>query len=251
MKRIRFAIRRCRPALFLTFLLTVTCTALPAALEADEPDTGWPRIIETSRGHSIVVYEPRVASFKGNSITGDAAASIQPPGDGEPTFGAIWFQATVKTDSDAKTVTLTDLDVTQVKFPENSPQLEETVAAIVEREIPKSSRPWPIDRVYARLQAEQKEREAAGTIKNDAPAILTSTTPAVLLVFQGEPQVRPVPSSDLSRVVNTGQFVAYDDGGKNYYLAYGPYWYQAKNPLGEWDVIANPPSNVLALMPEE
>ena len=250
MKRILFAVRRCRPAPLLTLLLLLL-VALPHALWAQSSDTGWPRAIKASGGHSVIVYEPRVASFKGNTLTGDAAAAIQPPGEGEPTFGAIWFDATVKMDSDAKTVTLVDLDVTQVKFPESSPKLEETVAALVEREIPKSARPWPIDRIYAGLQAEQNEREAATTIKNDAPAILISTTPAVLLAFQGDPQVRPVQDSDLSRVVNTGQFVAYDDGGKNYYLSYGPYWYQAKNPLGEWDVIANPPSNVMALMPED
>ena len=250
MKRFLSAVRRCRPAPLLTLLLFLALS-VPALAWADDPGTGWPRTIETSRGHNIIVYEPRVASFKGNTLTADAAAAIQPPGDGEPTFGAIWFTATVKMVDDAKAVRFTDLDVTQVKFPQNSPQLEETVAAILEREIPKSDRKWPVDRIYAGLQAEQNEREAAGTIKNDAPAILISTRPAVLLAFQGEPQVRPVQGSDLSRVVNTGQFVAYDDGGKNYYLSYGPYWYQAKNPLGEWEVIANPPSNVLSLMPED
>ena len=125
MKRFRFAVRRCRPAplLALVLALSLGIAATPAASRADDSDTGWPRTIEASRGHNVIVYEPRIASFKGNTLTGDAAAALQPPGDGEPTFGAIWFTATVKMDSDGKTARLTDLDVTQVKFPESSPQL--------------------------------------------------------------------------------------------------------------------------------
>jgi hypothetical protein len=53
---------------------------------------GLARTIEASRGHKIIVYEPRVTSFKGRELSANAATAIQPPGDDEPTFGAIWFE---------------------------------------------------------------------------------------------------------------------------------------------------------------
>jgi hypothetical protein len=248
---LRLFVPRRRPGLLQSLVPALALTLFSATASAGPPETGWPRVIEASRGHSIVVYEPRVTSFKGRVLTANAATSIQPPGDEEPTFGVIWFTADLEADSDGKSVKIERLEVTNAKFPENTPQLEEAVGAILERELPKSNQPWPLDRVYAGLEAEKDESATAAKIRNDAPAILISTTPTVLLVFQGEPQTRPVPDSELSRVVNTGHFVVLDGGGKNYYLSHGPYWYQAKDPMGPWEVIGNPPSNVQALKPED
>lgn len=248
-----FASRRGRPAspsALALLLLMLACPLLPARVQAHPAETGWPRLLETSRGHSIVVYEPRVTSFEGRVLTASAAASIQPPGDGEPTFGAIWFTAELEAGSDGRAVRIARVEVTRAKFPESTPRLEETVAAIVERELP-GSNPWSLDRIYAGLEADKNERAAAATIRNDAPEIFVSTAPAVLLVYQGEPQARRVPDTDLSRIVNTGHFVVYDGAGRNYYLAHGPYWYRAKDALGPWEAIANPPSRVAALEPED
>jgi hypothetical protein len=247
------ASRRRRPAPFLIFMLAIASTllAVDVTAKAKEAETGWPRILEASRGHSVVVYEPRVTSFQGRELKCNAAASIQPPDDAEPTFGAIWFTAELEADSDGKAVRIEQLEVTSVKFPENTPQLEENIAAIVERELPKSDRPWPLDRIYAGLEAEKNERATAAKIRNDAPEILVSTSPAVLLAYQGEPQIQPVSNSELSLVVNTAHLVVYDGGGKNYYLAHGSYWYQAREVMGPWEAIANPPSNVLAMKPSD
>jgi hypothetical protein len=238
---------RLLPLLLLLFVLTPGLRV--SAAPADDSETGWPRTIKTPKGRQVTIYEPRVDSFKGKELEGHAAAAIEPVDKGgEPVFGAFWFRSEVKMIKDGSAVKIEEIVVDRAKFPDTGPGLEENLSALIEKELPKNDEPWPLDRVYASMDASKQERAAEGTMNNNPPEIFVSEGPAVLLLFDGEPQLRPVSDSDVSRVVNTTQVVFFKD--KNYYLASNGYWFQSKDPLGEWKPISNPPKDVREAAPE-
>src|SRR5438045_2223674 len=73
------------------------------AARAEEPE--WPLAIE-SGGARILLYQPQPESFQGDRLTARAAVSVRRQGEAEPSFGAIWIDARVSTDRDARTVTI-------------------------------------------------------------------------------------------------------------------------------------------------
>jgi hypothetical protein len=243
---------RLLPLALLLSVLALGLNTAPARSADSSTEPGWPRTIKSPKGRHITIYEPRVDKFKGRDLEGHAAAAIEPPDEkGEPTFGVFWFRSDVKMNKDGSAVTIEEIVVDRAKFPDTAPSLEENFSALVERELPKNDDPWPLDRIYASLEATQKEQTAEGTLSNKPPEIYVSEAPAVLLLFDGDPQLRPVSDSKLSRVVNTTQVVIFDPDGKNYYLSSNGYWFQTKDPLTEWKPISNPPKKVLEAAPDE
>jgi len=73
-------------------------------------DMGWPRDINTPEG-VLTIYQPQVETFKGDQLTSRAAVSIQLKGKYEPVFGAVWTNARVSTDRDARLVRILDIKV--------------------------------------------------------------------------------------------------------------------------------------------
>ncbi len=233
------------------FALLLASIVILTTASTARSDTTWPHEIKTSKGSTLSIYEPRLETLEGNQLSGHAACSVRPAGGSDPIFGVFWFTATVTTDTAARAVKLLSIDVTRVKFPDRSPGMEKSFASIVERDLPASELFWPMAWMNEAFQATKAERAASAKINNNPPAIIVSTKPAVLIQLDGEPQLRPIDDSDLSRIVNTPYFVVYDPAGKNYYLGSDQFWYESKDPMSSWTVIANPPSNVLALKPEK
>ena len=228
--------------------LLLASLAVAGTASAARTDTVWPHEFKTSKGTVLSIYEPQLESLEGDRLTGHGACSVRGSSGSEPIFGVFWFTATVK--RDAATVKLVSIDVTQVKFPDRAPEVEKSFATIVERDLPGSDLSWTTEWMNEALQASKAERGASEQINNTPPAIVVSTEPTVLIQYDGEPQLRPIDGAELSRVVNTPYFVVFDPAGKNYYLGSDQFWYQAKDAKGPWEVIANPPSNVIALKPE-
>ena len=90
-------------------------TVFPRVLPAQGDDPGWPRELAIEKG-SIVIYQPQAETFKDNILTGRAAMALKLTAKPEPIFGAFWFRAKVNTDKDSRTATLTELDVTRVRW---------------------------------------------------------------------------------------------------------------------------------------
>jgi len=233
------------------FALLLASIAILTAASAARSDTAWPHAMKTSKGSMLSIYEPSLETLEGDRLSGHAACSVRPAGESDPIFGVFWFTASVTTDKASREVKLVSIDVTQVKFPDRASELEKSFATIMERDLPASGLSWSMDWMNEALQATKAERAASTKINNNPPAIVVSTDPAVLIQFDGEPLRRPIEGSDLSRIVNTPYFVVYDPARKRYYLGSDQYWYESKEPLGPWTVIKKPPSNVLALKPEE
>ncbi len=223
-------------------LLTIILCGNTTLLSAEE---GWPRQIKTSKAE-IIIYQPQPETFEENKLTARAAVGVTLKDVKEPVFGAIWIDARVETDRDAGIVTVVDINVHNIRFPDATDQQTSKLKELLEREIPKWELDISLENLTATLAAVEKEQAAAKNLKNDPPKIIFSSEPAVLLSYDGEPQLRKIENSDMMRVVNTPLPVILETASNTYYLSGGEIWYKAADAKGPWQYIDTPPEEVAA-----
>jgi len=230
-----------------TVLLLVLCAGvLRAAALTPDP---WPREFTTPKGNRAVIYQPQIETFKGDTLTGRAAVSVTRKGEKTPKFGVIFFSAGVSVDRDDRTVEILRLKVSRVRFPDITPEKEKAFAGIVEAEVPKWNLVISYDRVLEAVKIAEREKKSAQGLRNEPPKILFAQEPTVLVVLDGEPQLRDVDSAPgLKVVVNTAFFMVLDTRTNRYYLAGGQkWWYEAPDAKGPWKPIGGPPSDIASL----
>lgn len=231
-------------AIFILFLVTLGLS--PSAL-ADE---NWPREIKTSKA-VIHLYQPQPEAFKGNTLKARAAIGITLENRKDPVFGAVWLTARVETDRSAGIVHIVDISVDNIRLPEAGGDQTGRLKKLLETEIPKWALDVSLEGLTATLAAAEKEGTAAQNLSTKPPHILFSEEPAVLLMYDGAPQLRKIDNSSMMRVINTPLPVILESSSKTYYLSGGDIWYRAKDAMGPWEPVKNPPAAVSKLVPEK
>jgi hypothetical protein len=195
------------------------------------------------------MYQPQIETFKGDTLTGRAAVSVTKKGEKSPKFGVIFFSAGVSVDRDDRSVEILRLKVNRVRFPNITPEKEKTFAGIVEAEVPKWNLVISYDRALEAVKVAGREKKSAQGLKNDPPKVLFAQEPTVLVVLDGEPQLRDVETAPgLKVVVNTALFMVLDTRNNRYYLAGGKkWWYEAPDAKGPWRSIGGPPADIADL----
>jgi len=190
-------------------------TAAPALAQDD--DNPWPIQIDDPRA-TIIVYQPQPESFENTIVTARAALSVTEAGKTEPIFGVMWVSARLETDRDTRMARILDVEVTAVRFPESTPEQEQTLAEIIETEIPLWELEISLDRLSASLQLLEEQRATSDQLKTDPPVILVVDHPAVLVTIDGDPIIEDIDDTDMKTVVNTAFAIIYDPGSSRYYL---------------------------------
>jgi hypothetical protein len=228
-------------------LLLVLAAGLARAA-ALTPDP-WPREFTTPKGNTAVMYQPQIETFKGDTLTGRAAVSVTKKDEKTTKFGVIFFSAGVSVDRDDRSVEILRLKVSRVRFPDITAEKEKTFAGIVEAEVPKWNLVISYDRVIEAVKIADREKKSAQGLKNDPPKVLFAREPTVLVLLDGEPQLRDVESAPaLKVVVNTALFMVLDTRNNRYYLAGGKkWWYEAPDAKGPWRSIGGPPPDIADL----
>jgi hypothetical protein len=220
---------------------------LANAAAADDGRQKWPRAIEVEQG-TLVVYQPQLEKFEGVTLSGRSAVSWQAKGGAPaPVFGVFWFDARVLVDKDSRALQVEQLTVTKVRFPNITPEKERSVAKLIEAEVPRWDVHGNLDEVQASIAVTQKEKKSEKGISVAPPKLVFSYEPAVLLLYDGPPAIRPLPETKLERVVNTPLFVVRDPETKRFYLGGGKFWYEATDPKGPWSPNATPSPAVKAV----
>ena len=218
----------------------------PQAAALAQPAPRWPRAIVLEQG-TLTVYQPQLEKLEGVTLTGRCATSWQPKAGGETVFGVFWFDARVLVDKDARTMQVEKLIVTKVRYPNVTPEKEKRVAGVIEAEVPKWDITGSLDEVQASVAVTQQELKSEKGLSAAPPKIFWATDPAVLLVYDGEPIVRPLEQTGLVRAVNTPMFVVGDPSAKKVFLAGGGFWYEAPDAKGPWTPNATPTPAVKAV----
>lgn len=234
----------------LTVLLTTTCLAWSvshdvSAANAATPAASliWPRNFDAGKQH-IEMYQPQIEQWDGNRIAGRAAVAVG-PADGAPTYGVAHFSATADIDKRSGLVQLTHIEIASVEVPTN-PDLAGTIRTALLARLPAAGLTASLDELQTSYAVSaQHAATHAVAVKNDAPRIVFSTTPTVLVMVDGAPVWRPVGGTHYERVLNSRALLLRDEKGVRYLNAAG-YWYVAESPDAGWVVQTAPPQSVLA-----
>ena len=243
-----------RIALRLAIILLTTGVTLVARSAAAQSSAStvveWPLEISGPEG-TAVVYQPQPESFKDDQINARVAVSTQLKSDKAPMFGAAWITARVSIDRDARTVTVVDVQVPKVRFPNATPEREKEFGDLIANYLTQMRATFPLEVLTASLATAEREKTNASNLRNDPPKFIFATSPTVLVTIDGEPQLRPVENSTLMRVVNTPFALFFDRDSKNYLLRAGNNWLSASDLSGEWKIEKNVPAAATAAIPKE
>jgi len=219
----------------------------PAVASADSSD-GWPRTF-TSEGTAFTVYQPQVTSWAGNVLAFRAAVSVLPQGAAQPMFGTVSASGTTDVDNEAQTVTLSNVNVVQANFP-SAPDQAQAYGATIVAQASGWAQALSLPAVKANLAVTSAEGAAGKTVavKNEPPKIYFSESPAVLVLVDGEPALRPVPDSTLLRAINTQALLLLDQASGSYFLRVNGTWAQAAALAGPWAPAVNAPASLDAVL---
>jgi hypothetical protein len=206
----------------------------------------WPRTFEDA-GRRFAIYQPQIDTWEGNNLVARSAVAVTPAGAKDPRLGVIVFEAHTDVDKPARVVTLNDVRVTKVSFPQAKAE-EASYLQMIRRHLTDKTRVVPLDQLEANLAASENARAAAGLqVKNDPPRIIFATTPTLLVLIDGEPTLREVTDpagARLMRVANTRALILFDPGTNQYFLRAMGKWAAAPSHQGPWAVAAEFPSAV-------
>jgi hypothetical protein len=210
----------------------------------EDEDLQWPREID-KKGYNVIFYQPQLESFEENMLEGRMAVSVKKK-DGQPVFGAAWFKTRVDTDYDDRTVSFEDLTFTDSKFPEVKEEDYKGLKDLVMKEIGKWDLTMTMDRFLVTLDGIEKLEEGIDDSEydNTPPIIHFRKEPAVLIMVDGGPTLKPTDESNLMFVVNTPYFLVLDTKKSKYYLSGGEWWWESEKVESGWKEIKKPPKSV-------
>ena len=76
-------------------------------------------------------------------------------------------------------------------------------------------------------------------LATNKPQIVISTTPAELIVFNGQPDFAPIAGTSLRWATNTGADVLQDAATNNYYVLLAGRWFTSAKLIGPWTFVAS------------
>ena len=229
------------PAIFLAIFML---TSISLFADDSTPEFSWPIEIESDDGYVTTLYQPQLESFEANILEGRMAVTIKPP-EKEMIFGAVWFKARMSTDLDNRTVLLEKMDIIKTHFPAMVDEEKiNKFSGLLSAEIESWNLEMSLDRILASLNEVENLKQLSDQINNDPPVIYFRTTPAILMIIDGEPILKEDEDSGLEYVVNTPYFIVKDTKKENFYITDGIFWFTSKEILKGWEATKNVPSKV-------
>jgi hypothetical protein len=214
-----------------TIIFSIMCLSIASVCLADP---GWPKVIATSDGTVINIYQPQPEYFSGNTLKSQSAISVLKSNSQDPVFGVFWSVDRVATDRDTRKVAIESVKVTNIKIPADSSRSEQSyIRTALETNIPKVEDDLSLDDLLASLDQDLEENKLSKDINNQLPKVVYSNQPSMLVLIDGAPQLRKNKSWGMNVVVNTPFTIVQNKNGK-YYLYGGSHWYSAPSSTGPY-----------------
>jgi hypothetical protein len=203
----------------------------------------WPRQL-TSGEHTVSIFQPQYERWDQGRLTGRAAVVVENPVSPEPQYGVIRFTARTEVDKETRIVTLENVTIAKADFP-TAPDGGAVYLAALRQALSAQPLTMALDRLQAELEVQRTEDPGRIVqVKNDAPRIMVSEQPALLVRIDGQPVLRHVAGTDLLRVINTRVLLLLDRSADRYYLWLMTRWLAAPKLDGPWTALANPPASL-------
>jgi len=211
---------------------------LVASIPALAQDPGWPRK-NVQPGGTLITYQPQVDDWKDfTHITWRQAFQLTPTG-GKQVIGAATLTGTTNVDNDKHMVVIYGIQVANSYFPDLDPATSAEMDHLLREFVPPVVN-IALERVVAYVPKPQTVKSVE--LKNDAPFVFVSYSPAILLAVDGEPALGAIPNTKLKFVVNTQWPLFFDKS--QYYLLVGQRWFTAEDPHGPWSVTTTLPKEM-------
>ncbi|HEY6659716.1 MAG TPA: hypothetical protein VI031_01195, partial [Pyrinomonadaceae bacterium] len=179
-------------------LLIVLFAAAATIAQTRANDDGWPRKFAIGSS-SVAVYQPQTEEWTGNRFSARAAIAITESPGKQPLYGVLWFTARAEIDKANRLVTLSDFKVKKVNIP-MAPDKAAAFEAALQARADKQDEVIALDRLLADMAINHAATNSiAYEVKNDPPQVFFSTRPAILVVIDGTPVLRPVKDTKLER----------------------------------------------------
>ena len=205
----------------------------------------WPREFSDG-GQTYTAYQPQIEEWDGVRLHARAAFSVESAASPLQHFGVAWFSARAEVDKVNRLVALTDFRIDKVVFP-SEPDRAADYQKVLAQRLAGAVAKISLDRIQAELAITEAQRRGGAKpqlVKNDPPRIIVSTTPAILVLVDGQPVLRQVTGSALLRVANTWALILLDQKTGQHYLRALGRWFEASALEGPWRVVARPPATL-------
>ena len=201
------------------------------------PDDGWPMNFNDG-STNYTIFEPQCDSWDGHEMGARSAIAVQPPGQPEPTYGVISFNAITLVDKATHSATLADFKLISADFPSARNQMQNYLVPVLIN-YSKHAPPLGLDRLESSLATPEPPK--AEQLDNTPPKIIIATRAAVLVYVDGPPVWRSVSGTGLQRVINARMLLLKDQSGLYYVHLFDGYL-QAPSLDGPWKVASLPPA---------
>lgn len=211
-----------------------------------QQENTWPRSIPNEDGSEINVYTPQPEVMQGSQLKFRAVVSLTLPGQEDPCFGTIWCIATIETDRDSRTITFLSVKVASLKF--NIPIGTDTISNLknlLSENLPTLLGSFPMDDILTSLNMQTEQKKIATTLETQAPRILYSNKPTMLVLIDGTPKIVFNQTWHQNAIVNTPYTILRLSG--KYYLYGKKHWYVAPSVQGPFLYDANPLSELVTI----
>jgi len=209
---------------------STTTSGGPAAI-----DGGWPRAYRTPARALLLIYQPQIASWDGRErMVAYAAVAYQAEGADRPSLGTVRVESRSAVSVADRLVRFSPLRVTETNFRDLSREQLQDLVAELDNGIPDDERVIALDRVLANVDKSQIIPKNVEGVKGDPPVIFSSTRPAILVGFDGDPIWSPIERNELKFAVNTNWDVFLHEATRTYYLRNDRMWLKASDVNGPW-----------------
>ena len=207
----------------------------PSAISASVSD--WPCQFWSDKS-SYTVFTPQVDSWDGHSLVARSAVYVQVIGQSQTTYGVIAFKAITLVDKTTHVAALKEVEITSADFP-SAPGRKADLLKVLQSQFPNHAPALSLDLLKTSLAVNQlpiRKQE----VNNAPPKIIFSDQPAILVAIDGPPAFRPVPGTDLERVINTHALLLKDHAGW-FYLHVLDGYMEAPALDCPWRIAGGPP----------
>lgn len=205
-------------------------------------DTGWPRKFKAGVT-AFALYQPQIEEWVGNRLSARAAFSVTDDQNKRLSYGVLWFTARTEIDKVVRLVKLSDFKVTKLSFP-SAPDKVSDYQNLLQVQAETKGEVIALDRFLADM-AINFAHDGSGVyeVKNDPPKVFFSTKPAILVLIDGNPELRPVKDTNLERIINTRVLILQDRSNNKFYLHLMDGWLEADDVTGPWRVVDKAPAD--------
>lgn len=200
----------------------------------------WPHTYSTSAAVAKV-FQPQVKSWNNDTVIDGLAAIALTPAGGKTVYGTATFTAYTSADFSAGTVRIVDPRITGTHWPDQSTAYSSKLDSLTRSTVRLHNNIIPLATVLASTSSD-KALPKSVDLNHEAPPIYYSESPAILVVFDGNPIMAPITGTDLKYAVNTNWNVIYNGSDSHYYLLDGDSWISATGAQGPWSPATAPAS---------